>query len=86
MAIARALPTKVKDILLDGFKSGVWLLDDMLDGTRGTAKEGRELWISVLEDCANTTKETLTRSDSVRLAQWVDAIFEKSAVAAQRTT
>jgi hypothetical protein len=72
---SRALSAKVKKLLLDGFGEGVWLEDDMLDGTRGTAKDGRELWMTVLDDCSAVCKAPITKSDSVRLAQWVDAIF-----------
>ena len=74
----RSLSKDLQKLLLDGFKAGVWTEDDFLDGTRGTSKDGRELWAALLDDCAKEAKKEVTKSDGVRLAQWIDAIFAKA--------
>ena len=71
----RGLPKPLIDILVAGFEAGYWTEDEMVDGTSGDAKAARELWMSIAQDSADEAKKALPKSYSVRLAQWIDAIF-----------
>ena len=71
----RGLPKPLIDILVAGFEAGYWTEDEVVDGTSGDAKAARELWMSIAQDSADEAKKTLPKSYSVRLAQWIDALF-----------